>query len=308
MTFMPTTVVGIQNLVKYAIQHDRRVRCAGFRHSWSYMYAGTNDILVSFVSRREATHVPNCISFQPDEFNKPGGSELKRIELLGENDLSADGKRLCKVGVAITNEDFRRWAVQNNTHVLPVDVILVQATVGGVNAAICHGAGLRHQTVSDLVERINYVDCNGVCREVRDPEQIKAAAGCFGLLGVVTHVTLRLDKMSYAQMLPVKEDIVTAIPPPQVKDVPVDLMNGSWLEKTHPSKVAAKLAQAQTAFECRAVGDYYSEWCWFTYQREAWVNTWNTVKEEAGAEEYPKMPSVALQWLQGWLGNVMSQW
>lgn len=36
-------------------------------------------------------------------------------------------------------------------------------------------------------------------------------------------------------------------------------MNGSWLEKTHASKVAVNLAQAQSDFEHRAVGGSYSE-------------------------------------------------
>ncbi|KAK8030662.1 hypothetical protein PG990_000396, partial [Apiospora arundinis] len=70
-------------------------------------------------------------------------------------------ERLCRIGVAVTNEDFRRWALANKTWALPVDVILVEATIGGVNGPICHGAGLKHQTCSDLVRRIEYVDCHG---------------------------------------------------------------------------------------------------------------------------------------------------
>jgi hypothetical protein len=71
-------------------------------------------------------------------------------------------------------------------------------TIGGVNGPICHGAGLSHKTLSDYVRRIEYVDCNGQLQTVNDPVHIKAAAGAFGLLGVVTHITFELDAMTYA--------------------------------------------------------------------------------------------------------------
>ena len=34
-----------------------------------------------------------------------------------------------------------------------------------------------------------------------DQHEIKAAAGAFGLLGVVTHITFELDAMTYAVMV-----------------------------------------------------------------------------------------------------------
>jgi FAD/FMN-containing dehydrogenase len=76
-----------------------------------------------------------------------------------------------------------------------------QVTIGGVNGPICHGAGIAHKTLSDYVRRIEYVDCNGKLQMVDDPNQIKAAAGAFGLLGVVTHITFELDAMTYAVMV-----------------------------------------------------------------------------------------------------------
>lgn len=36
---------------------------------------------------------------------------------------------------------------------------------------------------------------------VDDAEELKAAAGAFGLLGVVTHITFELDAMTYAVMV-----------------------------------------------------------------------------------------------------------
>jgi len=77
----------------------------------------------------------------------------------------------------------------------------VQVTIGGVNGPICHGAGISHKTLSDYVRRIEYVDCTGKLQMVDDPYLLKAAAGAFGLLGVVTHITFELDAMSYAVLV-----------------------------------------------------------------------------------------------------------
>ena len=58
-----------------------------------------------------------------------------------------------------------------------------RTTFGGSNALMCHGGGIRHKTISDLVRRIEYVDANGEYQSVTDATQLKAAAGSFGLLG-----------------------------------------------------------------------------------------------------------------------------
>lgn len=61
---------------------------------------------------------------------------------------------------------------------------LSRITAGGANAPICHGAGITHDTLSDLVRQIEYVDANGDVQAISDPEKLKAAAGAFGLLGI----------------------------------------------------------------------------------------------------------------------------
>ena len=59
------------------------------------------------------------------------------------------------------------------------------------NAPICHEAGIQSKTLSDLVMEIQYVDANGVLREVADPSLLRAAAGCFGLLGKLKNTSCR---------------------------------------------------------------------------------------------------------------------
>lgn len=106
-------------------------------------------------------------------------------------------------------------------------------------------------------------------QSVSDPTLIKAAAGSFGLLGVVTHITFEFDKMTFALFEPKKVPINLAIPPP--RDYIAKNMVPRPLNKKYS---AAQLEAARLNFVDRATKDYYSEWFWFPYQDEAWVNCW----------------------------------
>lgn len=188
-------------------------------------------------------------------------------------------------------------------------------TWGGVNGPICHGAGLAHQTVNDYVRAVEYVDANGERRTVSDPEHLKAAAGHFGLLGVVTHITFELDKMQYAVMQPIKPDIGLAIPPISRDDIPIAL------RKTFTQ---AQYDKALLDFENRAENHYYAEWFvsitrslfslaiakfpiqWFTRSQQAWVNTWNPTDDKTGLQDYPSPVLTWFQWVEGWLGAVIT--
>ena len=83
---------------------------------------------------------------------------------------------------------------------IPYNVILVENTFSGTISSICHGAGYENKTLSDLVEEIEFVNAKGELQIVNkgaQPELMQAAAGSFGLLGIITSITLKLDKMSY---------------------------------------------------------------------------------------------------------------
>lgn len=123
--------------------------------------------------------------------------------------------------------------------------------------------------MSDLIRKIEYVDANGVHQSVRDPEQLKAAAGSFGLLGIVTHITFELDKMTYATMQPKKMSVNLAIPPP------LEYVRAGKIPRPLRENISErKLRDATAEFVHRATKDYYSEWFWFPYQKEALVNCW----------------------------------
>jgi hypothetical protein len=250
---------------------------------------------VSLLNLKQVTEIPDASDLGPSMANV-GGNELKTIELVSQRAARVQGNQLVRVGVAITNEEFRRWAIANNAWTLPMDVILVEVTIGGVNGPICHGGGRRHGTLSDQVREVEYIDANGKLQSVSDPELLRAAAGCFGLLGVVTHITFELEPMTYAVMRPRKPDINLAVPPVSPSDVP------PALKKTFDD---AQIAEALAKFEDQATNDYYCEWFWFPYQQTAWVNCWNSTSDTTNLVDYPSPGGIWLQWIEGWIGGLM---
>lgn len=293
ITAVPQTSYGIQQIIKYAKKHDMSVRASGYRHSWSPIFGRNGQIAISTLGIHRSTKLPNIESVT--QFFYPE-TELNSITMISKPEKGK--KRLVRVGTAVTNEKLRRWC---NTQKLdaqstmPMNVIMVEITLGGSNAPICHGAGRRHSTLSDLVHTIEYVDCNGNMQTLskdKDPELMKTAAGSFGLLGIVTHITLELEPMSYAVMTPSKLPLLKAVPlPPNMSEE--DIPHPFRLNLTKEQR-----AQAQADFEARGRDFFYSEWFWFPYTSMVWVNCWNNVEDGTGAVEYPSRIDVFGQFIQ----------
>lgn len=204
---------------------------------------------------------------------------------------------LVRVGVSCTNERLRRWCVETNKKwTYPLNVIMVEMTIGGTNAPICHGAGRAHSTLSDLVRRVEYVDCNGELHAIDDPTQLRAAAGCFGLMGVITHVTLEFEPMTYALLDPKKIPVVRAVPPPDDIEVPAALRIS-----ISPEQRAADIA----SFEAHCNDDYYVEYFWFPYADQCWVNNWNNTTDSAGVVDYPSNGEVFFMFISQFTMNVL---
>ncbi|KAF8457336.1 hypothetical protein BDZ91DRAFT_838151 [Kalaharituber pfeilii] len=298
-TFVPTTVLGLSNLVKWAKKSGKRVRGGGYRHTWADLYSQDGEVLVSMLDLATVTTVPDPTVLLPSQTFP--GNELKVIEIL-DKDIGKAGKKWVRIGAAVTNEELRRWAVGRREWTLPLNILMVEITFGGSTTPMCHGGGIRHPTLSDLIRSVEYIDANGMPRTLTDPTLLKTAAGSLGLLGIVTHVTLEMDKMTYAIMKPKKVPTMLAIPPPveyiEQGKVPVPLRK--------PGVTSAQLEEARRRWEQCALNDYYSEWFWFPYQKEMFVQCWNNTDDPTGASAYPTPPDVFLQWIQGWLGGVMN--
>ena len=118
-----------------------------------------------------------------------------------------------KVGSAVTNLEMLNWSNKSGW-TMPADIIAVMITYGGSNAMICHGAGLSTQTLSDLVLELQLVNANGELQTVSDKETLKAVSGCFGLAGVVTSITFKMDAMTWARFHPKKGLMEDSLPRP----------------------------------------------------------------------------------------------
>jgi hypothetical protein len=297
-TFFPKSVMAVQNIVIWAKANKKKVRVAGYRHTWGDLYSADGQILVSTLSLDVATHLP--ASHPPIDPN----NNLEGIKIIGEIQVQGVAKGLCRIGAATTNEQFRQWATGENGNVpggwtVPLNVIMVEITWGGSNAPICHGAGLRHQTLSDLVYEIEYVDPNGILRTINDPKLLRAASGCFGLLGVVTAVTLKLDKMSYANMRPYKERIGLAIPPPKGFIIP----KGVDMSGITPQQEEASFLKFVETVE----KDYYSEFFWFAFQKDCWINCWQNDGRKEDSQAYPSKADTIIQEAEEYTAELLTE-
>ena len=68
-----------------------------------------------------ATAVPDPTSLLPSDYHP--GNELKTIQLMPG---SGRNKALVRIGTAVTNEELRRWAIEQNEWSLPLNVIMVE--------------------------------------------------------------------------------------------------------------------------------------------------------------------------------------
>lgn len=144
-----------------------------------------------------------------------------------------------------------------------------------------------------MVYEIEYVDANGKVQKInrKDGDLLSTASGCFGLLGVVTRLTLVLDKMTIAHMEPKKLPVIEAIPPPS--DMVAGLPDN--LKKSYNSYSQDQIKKFVQDFEHHAFNDYYAEWFWFPLHDKMWINTWSQARPGASATDYPSKKEIAEQ-------------
>jgi hypothetical protein len=113
-------------------------------HSWSPLFARNGGILISTLNLDLATVIPNFTSLG---IGQEPPKELNSITLLPEVEQPADGKtRLVRVGCGTTNEQLREWCVRGKVVTLPLNVIMVEITLGGSNAPIWYASTTKPYT------------------------------------------------------------------------------------------------------------------------------------------------------------------
>ncbi|EGX54115.1 hypothetical protein AOL_s00004g148 [Orbilia oligospora ATCC 24927] len=301
-TFLPDKPDDVRMVVKHAQQNKKGVRVSGFRHSWSPIFGRGNDqgqgknqnTLISTLDLSTASILPNFTAEPWRELPEPiqlNSITERNAQFVNGPDLG-NGKKYVRIGTSVTHEQLRRWCILNDV-TLPMSIIMVEITAGGSNAPICHGGGIRHKTMSDIVRKIEYVDANANCQEVdmSTPDLLKAVAGCFGLVGVVTHITLELDGMTAAVLRPKLVDVIDAVPPPpemKHEDIPKAI-------RPKRPRTDEEKRKAQEEFERKANSDYYSEWFWFPYSGKVWVNCWSNDTDLRNLEDFPGKWAAAQQ-------------
>ena len=117
---------------------------------------------------------------------------------------------------------------------------------------------------------------------------------------MVTHLLLEVDPISTAVMRPKKLAVVDAIPPPPGFDVPEPLRpKDGW------PRSPEQVEKSQKEFERLANEDYYSEWFWFPFMDEVYVNAWNTDPDSSNVVDYPSNVKAIIQVLGTIAVNVL---
>jgi len=142
---------------------------------------------------------------------------------------------------------------------------MVEIALSGSNPPMCHGAGLKHAILGDLVMSMEIVNPKGDIVTISDRDELRVAAGSLGLLGPIVSLTLRLVKTTYAILSPKVLPAETGIPRPGSSDASaIDNFNSD----------AAK---------------YYCEWFWFpgNAAKTLWINCWDDNGIKKNAKDYP---------------------
>ncbi len=313
--FIPQTKEGICNIVKWAAAEEQnlKIRASGYRHTWNPVYPDNGQILISLLGLKYL----NSDESSSTVYDETGaGEELKTIEyILGSTESD---KIYCKIGGAVTNDELRLFCLNNkdpfyNSYwTIPYNVILVENTLSGTISSICHGAGANNKTLSDLVEEIEFVNAKGELQTINkttEPDLMPAAAGSFGLLGIITSITLKLDKMSYSLTDPRLVNLAMAIPLPigtRLDQMPKKLQEDLGIadQKTLDSIIS----QNNEMFFDRC-NDYYAEWFWFILNKNCWINSWNkdsVENDQKNIEDWMYGGEEIYSYLQAWLQNSMS--
>lgn len=293
--FVPKTIVGLQNLVKWATEKNKKMRASGYHHTSSDLYTNDNQILYSMLDLKTVTKLP-ARHPKMDEKN-----EMQGIQLIG-NPYEKDGrtKIKCKIGAATCSYQLQEWIHDihggNSAYTLPLNVIMSEVTLGGSIANSCHGAGIHNKTLSDLVTEIEFINAKGELQKVSDQDLIKAAAGCFGLLGPIVSLTLELDQMTYANLKTLEKKLIAlTIPPPH--DMTISSQLKKHLSRHNLDALAQPklLQQAFNDFVSNCENRYYSEFFWFPLQEKGWINCWDNNGKKEKAKRYPNEISADIQ-------------
>lgn len=299
VTFVPNSKNEIIQIVKWAKSRGKRVRCSGCRHTWNNMYSDNDEVLICMIPlEQSAIHSDiilgkisgNIFNHYPQNAKHDNSNDLLNIELIRKPVpeikvlYNAAQKGLVKIGASVTNEAFRSWCIRNDI-AIPMNVIMVEITIGGANAPICHGAGINNETLSDIVHAIEIIDHNGKIRSFNRNDHTKemsVLSGSFGLCGVIVSVTLEVDYVSYAVLKPYKPLLEEGIPKPENC-----IMHNP----------------AYTEFRKLILDSYYNEFFWFPPSDRLWINCWNNNGIRKDAVEYPSHIEKHLQEASGALGE-----
>lgn len=160
----PSSLEEIVRVVKDANDNNRKLRVLGSGHSWSPI-ATSNDLYISLINYKGLVAID---------------TEHSLVTIKGGTTLVEITKMLRERGFAL--------------HVLPS---VSTQTIAGAIMTATHATGVEHTNIAALVTELEMVLANGTVITVSKettPDLFEAAVVSVGLLGVVTQVTMVMEK------------------------------------------------------------------------------------------------------------------
>ncbi|KAH7096166.1 FAD-binding domain-containing protein [Auriculariales sp. MPI-PUGE-AT-0066] len=279
------SVEGARRVVRWAKRCGKKLRVAGYRHTWSDLWNGSGDVIMTFVHPDARETLPY---YDPPSSWRTEFSSVSLVPNVA-NRTPEPGHAFARVLAGTSNNTFREWSAGSGFG-LPFNIVVTEVTFGGSVSTICHGAGMGTPTISDLVEEVQYIDSNGDDQVVNDPEELRCAAGAFGFLGVITSVVLRVEPATVAEIRPTQVPLVLAIPPPEGFPLPEIVAK----QVKEAGITQADMDAARKEFVRRAEEDHFHEFFWYPYQKNAWLNTWKRRPLTDADKDLPTYPQFGI--------------
>jgi len=174
VVFYPTTVRGLQAVVRLSLEQQLAVRVVGARHSWSraLLQVPSQTLLVSLLARGELHE----LSFV--------GSVVQNGETMAEMEVGS-GATLGQIAGKARSEGWQMASAP----------VIPEVTIGGAVLSLSHGAGTSRLGLPELAESVTaltYVNAKGDVRRLTNKHEVSTFLSSHGLLGIIVSLKISL--------------------------------------------------------------------------------------------------------------------
>lgn len=251
--------------MKKAKAEGKKVRGAGARHSWSRCFPEDDQFLVSLYPAEIASEkctTGDLVNYAKSLAGTPRENNRHSLCSIVKEPFTYEGKTLARIGAGVSNEQMRAWCIANGLQ-YKASILIVEPSFVGCMSTNSHGSGITTQPVPDIVYGVEFINCEGEIQVIDKDDYhhnakslVQAAASSLGLIGIITFITVELEPLKFAHLIPSIKSPELLIPKP-------DVTTGPLFERFK-----------------KAVHDSYSNWLYFPVEgKNVYENNFEAVSE-----------------------------